>query len=79
MSEHTQTVSVSEAARLLGIRLDQIYRLVRGGTISGTKQDGIWKIARRSVDSYSRRRRRNKSTTSAKRPSNAVAMAQAQS
>lgn len=41
MKEH---LTVSEAARKLGISLDGVYRLLYSGKLVGTKTDGKWQI-----------------------------------
>lgn len=50
------TISVSEASRLLGVRLDYVYRLLWGSTLDGAKNDGVWKIKLDSVQAYLGRR-----------------------
>lgn len=53
MSEH---LSVSEAARRLGISLDGVYRLLYAGKIRGIKADGKWRILVESVEERLRKR-----------------------
>jgi len=53
MREH---LSVSEAARKLGISLDSIYRLLYSGKLVGTKTDGKWQIPTATVEDRLRKR-----------------------
>ena len=41
-----------EAARRLGISLPTIYRLLRGGELSGVKVGGQWRISDASIQTY---------------------------
>ncbi len=43
------TVTTTEAARRLGIRLDYLYMLLRSGKLAGRKKDGRWLISAESV------------------------------
>jgi excisionase family DNA binding protein len=65
------TLSTSEVARRVGVRLDYLYSLMRGGRIQAFKCDGQWKIPVRSVDLWLERRavakrRRNRLLSSQK-------------
>jgi excisionase family DNA binding protein len=55
------TISVAEASRMLGVRLDYIYRLLWDATLDGAKNEGVWRVRRKSVRAYLKRRsgRRN--------------------
>jgi excisionase family DNA binding protein len=55
MKEH---LSVSEAARKLGISLDGVYRLLYSGKLVGTKADGKWNISVVTVEDRLRKRGR---------------------
>jgi excisionase family DNA binding protein len=44
-----ETLTVSEAARRLGISLDGVYRLLYAGKLGGTKADGKWQIPAAAV------------------------------
>ena len=44
------TLSVSEAARKLGISLDGVYRLLYAGKLAGTKTDGKWRVPAAAVE-----------------------------
>ena len=50
------TVSVAEASRLLGVRLDYAYRLLWDGTLDGAKSEGVWRVKRKSVEEYLKKR-----------------------
>lgn len=54
----TDWISVAQASRLLGVRLDYVYRLLWDATLVGVKGDGVWRIRRESVRAYSKKRRR---------------------
>jgi len=47
MKEH---LSVSEAARMLGISLDGVYRLLYSGKLEGSKIDGKWQIPNATIE-----------------------------
>jgi excisionase family DNA binding protein len=49
-------LSVSEAARKLGISLDGVYRLLYSGKLQGVKTDGKWRIPRSAVEARLKRR-----------------------
>jgi excisionase family DNA binding protein len=53
MKEH---LSVSEAARKLGISLDGVYRLLYSGKLAGAKTDGKWQIPTATVEERLRKR-----------------------
>jgi excisionase family DNA binding protein len=55
MKEH---MSVSEAARKLGISLDGVYRLLYSAKLAGTKTDGKWHIPVATVEDRLRKRGR---------------------
>jgi excisionase family DNA binding protein len=50
------TISVAEASRTLGVRLDYVYRLLWDATLDGTKDEGVWRVRRKSVQAYLKRR-----------------------
>jgi excisionase family DNA binding protein len=52
-----KTLTTAETARSLGVRLDYIYVLLRGGILSGERQDGQWAVKRSSVEQYRQTRR----------------------
>ena len=43
------TVSIREAASMLGVGLQQVYKLVWDGKLSSQKIDGQWRIAEDTV------------------------------
>lgn len=45
-----ETLSVSAAARKLGISLDGVYRLLYAGKLGGAKADGKWQIPGAAVE-----------------------------
>ena len=47
-----QVFSPKEAARRLGTSLPTIYRLLRGGELSGVKVGGQWRISDASLQKY---------------------------
>jgi excisionase family DNA binding protein len=60
----TDWISVAEASRMLGVRLDYVYRLLWDATLEGAKNEGVWRVGRKSVTAYLKRRdsRRDLST-----------------
>lgn len=46
------TVTVREAAKQLGLRIESCYRLLYCGLLSGVLRDGKWEISQASVDDY---------------------------
>jgi excisionase family DNA binding protein len=56
------TVSVAEASRILGVRLDYIYRLLWDATLDGAKNEGVWRVRRKSVRNYLKKRNDRRST-----------------
>jgi hypothetical protein len=50
-----ETLSSTQTARLLNLRIDYTLMLVRSGIISATKQDGQWVIDRASAEAYRKR------------------------
>lgn len=50
-------MSVSEAAKKLGIALDSVYRLLYSGKLRGVKTDGKWRIPVSAVEERLRRGR----------------------
>ena len=48
----SEGMSVAQAARAIGTRLENIYRLLYAGKLKGRKLDGKWLIERASVASY---------------------------
>ena len=50
------TVSVAEASRMLGVRLDYAYRLLWDATLDGAKCEGVWQVKRKSVEKYLKKR-----------------------
>jgi excisionase family DNA binding protein len=50
------TITVAEASRILGVRLDYVYRLLWDGTLDGAKDEGIWRVKRKSVHAYLKKR-----------------------
>jgi len=52
----SDTISVAEASRLLGVRLDYVYRLLWDATLKGTKNEGVWRVRRESVRGYLEKR-----------------------
>ena len=50
------TISVAEASRALGVRLDYVYRLLWDATLEGAKSEGVWRVRRKSVRAYLKRR-----------------------
>ena len=54
------TVSVAEAARMLGVRLDYVYRLLWDATLDGYKSEGVWCLTRKSVAGYQKKRQRTR-------------------
>lgn len=53
-----EQLTVSEAARKLGISLDGVYRLLYSGKLVGTKADGKWNIPVTTVEDRLRKRGR---------------------
>jgi excisionase family DNA binding protein len=51
-----ENLSVSEAARRLGISLDGVYRLLYSGKLSGAKTDGKWHIPVNTVEERLRKK-----------------------
>lgn len=52
-------MTVVEAARELGVRTDEIYRLIYAGRLDATKhEDGRWCIQQASVRAHKRRTRK---------------------
>ena len=49
MSEELKELRTTEAARRLGIRLDYLTMLLRGGKLAGRKEDGRWLVSAESV------------------------------
>lgn len=52
------TISVAEASRVLGVRLDYVYRLLWDATLDGAKSEGAWRVKRESVRAYLKKRTR---------------------
>jgi excisionase family DNA binding protein len=50
------TISVAEASRMLGVRLDYVYRLLWDTTLEGAKNEGVWRVSRKSVRAYLKKR-----------------------
>jgi excisionase family DNA binding protein len=50
------TISVAEASRMLSVRLDYVYRLLWDATLDGTKDEGVWRVRRKSVQAYLKKR-----------------------
>ena len=46
-----KTVSMREAASMLEVSLQQVYRLAWEGKLSGQKVDGKWRISAEAVQS----------------------------
>jgi excisionase family DNA binding protein len=46
-----KTVSVREAASMLNVSLEQVYKLVWNGRLDGQKIDGKWRISAAAVQS----------------------------
>ena len=46
------TVTVNDAARRLGTRVDSIYKLLYSGHLNGRRVDGRWEISVASVEEY---------------------------
>ena len=47
----TKTVSVREAASMLNVSLEQVYKLVWDSRLDGKKIDGKWRISAAAVQS----------------------------
>lgn len=50
-------LGVREAAQEAGVGLNYVYRLLYQQRLFGFRQDGVWKIARRSFDEWQRGRK----------------------
>jgi len=54
-------MSVSEAARLLGVGVDQVRKLIYSGKLAASKgirnMQSVWQISSASVESYKEKRR----------------------
>ena len=48
----SDTLSSTEAANFLNLRIDYTLMLVRSGVIAATKRDGQWAIERSAVEEY---------------------------
>lgn len=44
-----RTVSIREAASMLGVGLQQVYKLVWDGKLPSQKMDGQWRITKEAV------------------------------
>lgn len=58
------TMTTTEAAALLGIRIDSLYPLLRSNRLPAVRRDGVWHISRAGVEARARqlaerRRHRN--------------------
>jgi excisionase family DNA binding protein len=52
-------ISVRDAARLLGTRLDAVYALIWAGKMPATKRDGRWRISAAAVGKRKMQKRGN--------------------
>jgi excisionase family DNA binding protein len=50
------TMSAREAARQLGVGLQQVYRLIWEGRLDGEKTDGQWRVSAEAVESRQKAR-----------------------
>ncbi len=51
----SETLSISEAAEIIGVSYNQIYKLVKDGTLSAFKLRKNWRIISESVNAYKER------------------------
>jgi excisionase family DNA binding protein len=54
------TLTVNDAARKLGTRVDSIYKLLYAGFLTGQRTDGRWHISAASVEEYRLKHSRQK-------------------
>lgn len=47
-----ETVTVAEATRMLGLRMESVYRLIYSGHLFAWKVEGGWRVSRASVEEY---------------------------
>ena len=52
MNKSTKATDVLGAAKMLGVRVGQIYNLLRQGILKGTKTDKVWSVELESVEAY---------------------------
>lgn len=50
--ERNSKLTVNDAARRLGTRVDSIYKLLYAGLLTGQRVDGRWEISSASVEEY---------------------------
>jgi len=49
-TEKEKFLGTSEVARRLGVRVDYVLMLLRGGTLLGQKKDGRWQVPVEAVE-----------------------------
>lgn len=49
-------INVAEAARLLGVRVDEVYRLIRSGKLKAFKGSKLWRINKADVEQRAAKR-----------------------
>jgi excisionase family DNA binding protein len=42
--ETARVVGVAQAARMLGLQMDYLYRLLQSGRLAAEKREGVWEI-----------------------------------
>jgi excisionase family DNA binding protein len=55
MAKRAKEMSVAEAARALGIRLDSTYAALWTGRLQGYKRNGAWRVPVAAVEKYRNR------------------------
>lgn len=56
MADGQQAFSVKEAADLVGVSTDTIYRSLEDGELDGAKIRGMWRISKSDLESWYRSR-----------------------